>query len=194
MCHHCGKPTVVDVPECRECRGRALRFDHARQAAVYEGVARAAIHRLKYRAERCLVPSLVALLAEVLREMVAASPGAVLTWPPPSPARRRARGFDHGEALARAAAASLDVPAVALLERVREVPPQVGLDPAIRRRNLRGAFHSVIPPPRLVIVVDDVYTTGATASEAARALKRAGANRVLVAAVARTLPPGPGRE
>ncbi|MGH2705008.1 MAG: ComF family protein [Actinomycetota bacterium] len=191
VCDHCGKPTVVEVPACRECRGRGLRFDLARQAALYEGVVRAAIHRLKYRAERCLVPSLVALLAEVLSGMIAAAPGAALTWPPPSPARRRARGFDHGEALARAAASFLEVPAVPLLERVRDMPPQVGLNPAIRRRNLRGAFHTVIPPPRVVIVVDDVYTTGATASEVARALKRAGASRVLVAAVARTLPPGP---
>lgn len=184
MCGRCGAPTEVRVEECLECRGRRFRFTLARQAVAFEGAVRAAVHRLKYRGEWSLAETLARLLAEVAGEAA----GAV-TWVPPSRRRLRERGFDHAGMLARALAAEIGLPAAPMLRRERDPPPQVRLEPEVRRRNLAGAFACRLPPPPVVTVVDDVFTTGATASEAARALRAAGAERVVALAVARTLPP-----
>ncbi len=78
----------------------------------------------------------------------------------------------------------------ALLVRARETRPQVGLEPGVRRKNVEGAFECLGVPPPKVLVIDDVFTTGATASEAARALKAAGARHVTVLCLARALPSG----
>ncbi|MGH2687482.1 MAG: ComF family protein, partial [Actinomycetota bacterium] len=83
-------------------------------------------------------------------------------------------------------------PLVPLLGRARDTPPQAGLAIADRRRNMDHALVAVLPAPPHVVVVDDVYTTGATASEAARALRAAGAERIVVLGLARTLRPERG--
>lgn len=184
-CARCGAPTAAAVSECRECRGRRFHFDRARQAVPFDSVVRAAVHRLKYRGEWSLARALALLVAEIVPPQ---AKGAV-TWVPAGPGRLRERGFDHARLLAEAVATRLRLPAAPLLRRVRETAPQVRLPPPVRRTNLAGALACRLPPPPAVMVVDDVFTTGATAAEAARALKRAGAERVTVLAVARTLPP-----
>jgi predicted amidophosphoribosyltransferase len=113
----------------------------------------------------------------------------VATWVPATAGRLRDRGFDHGRLLAEGVARALGWPVEPLLERVRDAPAQVTLERQARRRNLEGAFAAAGPVPALVVVVDDVYTTGATASEAARALKAGGAEWVAVLGVARALGP-----
>jgi ComF family protein len=107
----------------------------------------------------------------------------------------RQRGFNQAELIARAAM-KLMLPGnrlrlrAGVLERKRETASQIGLTSHQRRENLRGAFGVALPElvkGREVLVVDDVYTTGATVSECARVLRRAGATKVWVATVARTL-------
>ncbi|MGH9266759.1 MAG: double zinc ribbon domain-containing protein, partial [Acidimicrobiales bacterium] len=187
VCRRCGAPMVVDVAECRECRARGFRFDLARQAVGFDATVRAAVLRLKYRGEWALVEALALLLAEVAFA-AAGPPAGAVTWVPSGARRLRERGFDHARLLAEAAARRLGTPAGALLARERETRAQVGLPRALRRKNLVGAFGCRLPPPPHVIVVDDVFTTGATACEAARALKAAGAEHVVCLAVARSLP------
>jgi predicted amidophosphoribosyltransferase len=154
-------------------------------AFSYEGVAREVVARLKYRNVRAPTPWLVSAMAAVALEARAAS--GVVTWAPTTAARRRARGFDPAEVLARPLARRLGLPAARLLDR-RPGPPQTGL-PAVERRAGPVFVARRRAPPR-VLLVDDVATTGATLAAAALALRDAGADIVVAVTAARTPPPG----
>jgi predicted amidophosphoribosyltransferase len=150
-------------------------------------VAREVVARVKYRGARATVPWLADAMVEVLDPSLAID---VVTWAPTSRDRRRARGFDQAELLARAVARRLtdgfDVRCLGLLDRGAS-PPQTGLTGADRRR---GPSHVARrAAPRSVLVVDDVATTGATLVAAAFALRAAGARVVLACTAARTPPP-----
>jgi predicted amidophosphoribosyltransferase len=161
-------------------------------AFAYEGVAREVVARVKYRGARAAVPWLadmmVAAMVDGLGPTLAVD---VVTWAPTSRARRRARGFDPAELLARGVARRLtdhiDVRCLGLLDR-RPGPPQTGLTGADRRRG--PGYVARRATPWSVLVVDDVTTTGATLSAAALALRAAGAHRVLAVTAARTPAPG----
>ena len=125
-------------------------------------------------------------LARGMAATVAHEPVDVVTWAPTTPARLRARGFDQARLLARAVARELHLPCRPLLRR-NPGPAQTGRDAAARHTG--PAFAGRTPlAGRRVLLVDDVVTTGATVSAAARALRRAGAERVTVVAAARTPP------
>jgi len=112
---------------------------------------------------------------------------SAITWVPLGTARRRARGYDQAEALARAVAKTMGGSARRLLERVIETPPQARRSGLTRRQALRGAFTATGPVPRRILLVDDVLTSGATVASCALALRRAGAREVGVLAGARSL-------
>jgi ComF family protein len=99
--------------------------------------------------------------------------------------RRWQRGFNQSEVLARAVAHALGVPSnPGLLRCIRRTGQQKQLSPSARRDNVRDAFHAPRIPYQTVLLIDDVMTTGATAHEAARALRKGGANRIVVAVLA----------
>jgi predicted amidophosphoribosyltransferase len=106
---------------------------------------------------------------------------------PPDAHRALKRGHHPAEALAQALEARWQLPAVVLLERTRPAPPQRGLGLAERRRNVRGGFRAVGRAPSRVVLVDDVYTSGASAAAAASALRSAGARHVEVVTFARAV-------
>jgi predicted amidophosphoribosyltransferase len=143
---------------------------------VYDDSVRQLVHAWKERGLR--------RLAEELAELLPAAEGDVVTFVPPDAERRLLRGYHPAERLARAAAARWEIPCEPLLARTRLSLRQRGLSIAERRRNVCGAFrsNSVVGS---VVLVDDVYTTGATAHEAASALRVGGARRVDVVAFAR---------
>jgi ComF family protein len=155
-------------------------------AFSYEGVARELVARVKYRNERVAVKWLARRLARNL----AANPIAfdTVTWVPASAPRRAERGVDHGALLARAVARECDATAVNLLRR-EPGPPQTGRAAVDRRAG--PVLHATVPVAgRVVLVVDDVVTTGGTLAAAARALREGGARDVVAATVARTPRPG----
>jgi ComF family protein len=183
VCERCGAPTAWPVRRCRECAGRRLAFATARAAVRYEQEARALVAAWKERALRGLATVAARLVAEAL----VAPTVDVLTFVPADPDRALRRGHHPAAMLAERLAETWGVPLLVALERPQAGPRQRQLSLPDRRRNVAGAFAACRSPPRRVVLVDDVYTTGATASEAARCLLRAGARRVDVVTFARTV-------
>jgi ComF family protein len=195
LCRTCGDPlpswrTVsVEAERCPRCRRAPGAIDTGRAAGEYEDALRRIIHAFKYEGRRSLARPLARLMraaaGDILRDADVAVPVPLHPW------RRLRRGFNQSSDLARA----LGVPCVHALMRVRATPPQTGLTAAGRRRNVRGAFQ-VSPPflrrardaalhDRVVVLVDDVRTTGATLDACAVALKEAGAREVRALTAAR---------
>ena len=182
LCARCGAPTAWPVERCTECAGRRLSFVWARAAVAYEGPARTLVAAWKERGRR----KLPRIFAGLLLETVPRPQADVVTFIPADPARGHWRGGNPAEQLARLVAREWGLPVEALLARTRSVLPQRGLSRVERRRNVRGAFSATGAAPS-VVVIDDVYTTGATVGAAATALRRAGARAVYVATFARAV-------
>jgi predicted amidophosphoribosyltransferase len=184
FCRRCGAPTAWPVQRCLECSGRRLAFSRARAAAAYDGSTRQLISAWKERGLR----GLAAQAAAVVTERLAAPSADVVAAVPPDPGRRLDRGYHPADALARELGRAWGLPVDALVRRsgTGSIRPQRGLTLTERRRNVRGAFVSTAVAGT-VLLVDDVYTSGATVDAAAAALRRAGADTVEVVTFARTI-------
>ena len=191
VCAVCGRPAEGHRP-CRLCAGMSpggWSFQTARAAAIYEGPLRHAIHRFKYGRMEVLGEPLGAYLANrLVVDGLLSEPVDGVVPVPIHPARERERGFNQAALLGEPVARMLGVPLLPqALRRVRRTPPQVGLPPEARRANLRDAL--AVPEPanvagRHVLLIDDVFTTGATSDMCARVLTQAGAASVRVATLA----------
>ncbi|HZV48561.1 MAG TPA: double zinc ribbon domain-containing protein [Candidatus Dormibacteraeota bacterium] len=184
LCERCGRELEFAGAGCG-CRRHLRALSRLRSAARYEGPLERAIHRFKYEGWRELGPALAELLVEPGRD---SPPGSWVVAVPLHPARRRRRGYDQAELLARGLRRRRRLPAPpGRLARVRDTPPQVGQDRLRRRSNVAGAFVWRGAPlsGEPVVVVDDVATTGATLEACARALRAAGAGSVHGLTVAR---------
>jgi len=213
-CAVCGEALEFAAAEaalCPLCQRAHPRFDFAISFAGYDGALRKLLHLLKYEQLRPAAKLIGAKLAQAIR--LAASCGKLATDAPevqssemdhvrrnpvlvvPVPlhrAKRRQRGFNQSELIARSALRHLDGSRFELhtgnLRRVRPTVSQTGLTRHQRRENVRGAFVVMAPErirDRCVLIVDDVYTTGTTLNECARMLRSAGARQVVVGTVAR---------
>jgi len=181
---------------CGLCRRMEQPYVKAGAYGSYEGGLRDLIHMLKYEGVRPAANVLGRMLSEVFAGLEPSFGDAKL-WVVPVPlhtSKMHQRGFNQAEAITRVALKLANSERYTLaagsLERVRPTQSQIGLSRHQRRENLRGAFRVTNPEEisgRDILLVDDVFTTGTTASECARILRRAGAARVWVATVARTL-------
>jgi len=172
---------------CGRCLADPPAFDATYAALVYRFPVDVLIRAFKFGGELALAPLLGELLAERARH---AGRVDLITPVPLAPARMRSRGYNQAMELARPVADALRSPLDArLCERARDTPAQAELAWQERAHNVRGAFRCRAPLEGAVVaVVDDVMTTGATLAELAKALKAAGAARVLNLVAARTFP------
>jgi len=171
------------VERCLECAGRRLGFASARGAVGYAGPVRPFVAAWKERGLR----HLATLAAELVVAHVDPPAADVIAYIPPDPVRQLERSRHPAESLAGELARLWGLPVATLLGRARARPRQVALSLEGRRANARGAFAVRGDVPARVLLVDDVYTTGSTATAAASALRAGGAERVDVVTFARAL-------
>ena len=182
FCERCGAPTEWPVRRCAECAGRRIAFASARAAVAYDSRVRSIVAGWKEHGLR----RLAALAADVVAAQVPRPDVNVLVFVPTDRDRGLKRGHHPAERLARELGKRWELPVLDSLRRRGGAPRQRGLDVAARRRNVRGAF-TARTTTGCVCLVDDVYTSGATASAAASAMRAAGARRVEVVTFARAL-------
>jgi predicted amidophosphoribosyltransferase len=182
LCERCGAPTAWPVKRCRECAGRRLAFETARAAAAYEAGVVRLVAAWKEHSLRGLADDAAALVAERLPRPIVDA----VTFVPADPERRLERGHHPAQRLAEALGRRWELPCEQFLSRTGPSRRQRGLPLAERRRNVRSAFASELAHGT-VALVDDVYTSGATANAAAGALRAGGARRVEVVTFARTV-------
>jgi ComF family protein len=182
LCGRCGAPTAWPVARCRECQGR-IAFATARAAVAYEEPVRKLVGAWKERGLR----RLAGVAADVVTECVERPARRVLVPVPPDPERRLERGHHPAAGLARELGHRWQLPVDPLLRRTRAGARQRGLSRRARRANVIGAFAAAGRPPTRIALVDDVYTSGATAAAAASCLRQAGARQVDVVTFARAL-------
>lgn len=190
-CSRCGSergPYLTKNDRCLSCRNVTLHFHGARAAGTYSTPLRELIHELKYSRERAAAVALAEILVESLRNAPGAEFSEMVVPVPLHPSRLKQRTFNQSALIGRTVARELELPFVQALARTRPTPTQTDLSATARRRNVKDAFAVKNPGAvkgRQVLLVDDVITSGATASECAKALKAAGAARVYAASVAR---------
>lgn len=195
-CAGCGKRGVWLCPDCLAAvpplgaplrRGDLRSLDWIGATYVFTGAIRRAIHRFKYERERARADHLGALIVPLLRHLPPTATAPHLIPVPLAAARLRERGYNQANELARVVATASGLPLDTGLLRTRATRPQVGLDRAARRENVRDAFSwGTTPlPATQLLLIDDVLTTGATADECAAVLKAAGARWVGLLTVAR---------
>jgi ComF family protein len=182
-CARCGAPTAWPVTRCLECSGRRLAFASARAAVAYRGPVRPLVSAWKERGQRALADE----VADVIANMVERPSAAALAFVPRDGDRSVKRGYHPAEQIARELSKCWDLPLIGALGRTRAPKRQRGLSLGERRRNVAGTFTAKGRVPGSLVLVDDVYTTGSTASAAASALRRAGARRVEVVTFARAV-------
>ena len=174
---------------CSACRGKPLGFDAALALAPYQGPLRDLCLRLKDRRGAWLARWLAELVAEArrgpLEAELARDPMSLVVPVPLHWLRRLERGYNQAEALADALARRLNLRSSHPLRRIKRTHPLAGIGRTERAEQLRGAFRSRPVAGRTVLLVDDILTTGATCGAAARALKKAGAARVVAVVMAR---------
>ena len=183
-CAVCWRPgTPSRESSCEMCAVEPPVFDELRTPFRFDGLARRALLEAKFRGLTALLEPLGIAAARVVPQRWAVE---AVTWAPLHASRRRRRGFDQAELMARSIAAQLQLPLRGdLLRRGRPTAAQSALEASARARNIEGAFEAAGIASRPVLLVDDVTTTGATLEAAARALRDAGAERVYALAVAR---------
>ena len=198
VCAICGERVFTPHAEaqavCGDCGVSAPPFVRAIAYGSYDGGLRELIHLLKYGRVRPAARVLGRMLAEAVQGFAGEFASAVVVPVPLHSSKLRLRGFNQAEEIARCALKSLPASKLSLgarvLNRRRATESQTGLSDHQRQQNVRGAF-VVTSPEEIagedVLLVDDVFTTGATVTECTRVLRRAGADRVFVATVARVL-------
>ncbi len=179
-CKKCGKPLTDERREfCQDCTRHNHLFDQGKALWVYKGCVKESIYRLKYGNRREYALSYAQELARRYGSWIRRRKIEVLVPIPLHRKRRRQRGYNQAELIARELGRILELPVDArALMRHHNTKPQKELDDKERRSNLKEAFGASETPWRRVLLVDDIYTTGSTMDGASGALRKAGVTEI----------------
>ena len=192
LCPVCGIPFAGTGGDhrCGPCVAHPPRFDTARAHFLYEGAIRELIHSFKYNQRTHLRYPLALLTLEGVGVFLTDQEPQLIVPVPLHRSRLRQRGFNQAVLLGRVLSRRLSLPMLPdALVRTRPTAPQIDLSAAERRLNVKGAFTVPVPDRvagRRILLLDDVMTTGSTMNECAGELKKAGAEMVIAATIART--------
>ncbi len=196
-CVLCGAILPSEVTDlCHDCRENAPRFTRAKRNIpfiaqwramwYYKDAVRKSIHRFKFGNRRSYADTYARLMAVILQDSLLEK-ADIITWVPVSFQRKFRRGYDQSALIVKALAKESGCACVPLLKKIRHTPPQSGIRTAeARRANVQGAYKAIGKEAlsgKRILLIDDVVTTGATASECAKTLMIAGAKEVYFAAV-----------
>lgn len=172
---------------CRACGTSIGGFTVARALGPYEGGWGELIRALKFEGERLIARFLSGRLAAYLAEEGPFGRIDSITYVPMTGPDRRARGFNQAQLLARGVGKRTSLPVYRTLRKIRRTPPQAGLSAREREKNLHGAFSLIKSGTGKgrILLVDDIYTTGATVQECSQILRSGGYESVYVLTVAR---------
>ena len=185
FCARCGMPTAFETSFCERCKGVDFGFESARAPLRYTGVGKEIIHNLKYQGYTRVVEKLATpLMLSVLNNQLRFD---TVVPVPLHRSRLRRRGFNQAELLARGLANEIKSPVSDTIQVVRKTRDQVELSAAERRENVSGAFRARGRVRGRILLIDDVFTTGATMSSCAETLLRAGAQEVHGLSLCRTV-------
>lgn len=200
LCPKCGRPfssevTLLRSPDhlCYECREIKTYFDKAIAIGPYDGTLAEAIHFFKYGGKKGLARPLGKIMIEYINSNSSLFPAEpVEALPVPlHPKRLRQREFNQSLLLAKEISKALGIPLIPdNLQRIRWTRPQIELKGEERLKNVKGAFKVKNPKKiegKSILLIDDVYTTGATVRECSKVLKKAGADKVYVLTLARVI-------
>lgn len=183
-CETCGRFFVSSGPErvCYSCRTTKLPFWQSRAVGPHESIFKEIVHALKYRHRLSLAEPMGRMMASVFRSDPMYACTEVIVPVPLGPDRLRERRFNQSKILAQEIGIQLGLPVIDALARRGRTEPQTGLSGTQRRHNVRGVFNVArVNHVRnhIVLLVDDVFTTGSTITEASRVLMERGAIGVL---------------
>ncbi len=191
-CRRCGFSLAhsgAGVDLCGGCRTKKFSFDSVISACHYETPVKELVTALKYQGRLSVAPFLGNLLSAAVKERLGADPADGIVPVPLHPVRLRERTFNQALALAQELSKRTGLPCWNnLLFRDRFTPPQAALSKKERLANVRSAFslrEEITPQAMRILLVDDVFTTGATAEACSKLLKQAGADQVTIVTVAR---------
>lgn len=186
VCLVCGAPIDNEADYCIRCQNTESVYKLNRSPLAYEGIAKDLIHMLKFGGKKYIVGTLGAMMSDTFIKN--RMDGEIIVFVPMSDSEYKRRGFNQAELLANEVGKRLNIPVLPALRKIKETSAQKELGGKERRENLKGAFICVFDEikGRKILLIDDVFTTGATANECASVLLRAKAKEVSVLTAAVT--------
>ena len=182
-CKRCGQPIFAEGDYCLDCKNKELSFKRNYAVFPYRSGVKTLIRRFKFGGGKYLADYLANKLAEKLEDIEEKID--YITFVPMTKSDERARGYNQSKVLAEKLSDLSGIEVIDVAQKVKRTKQQVGLGFKDRQNNLKGCFKATARiDGKTVLVIDDVMTTGATLSELAKVLKKAGAGEVITETVA----------
>ena len=180
ICLNCGVAIDNEAQYCDRCQNNPSLFKINRSPLIYDGLARDMIHSLKFGGKKYLVKTIGAMMADTFLKY--RMEGEIIVPVPMTKSDEKKRGFNQAELLAYEVGARLNIPVLPALSKTRETSVQKELTGKDRAGNLTKAFEVIYPQvkDRKILLIDDIFTTGATAGECANTLLKAKCKEVSV--------------